>query len=450
LAILAVNMQHLKDKHITVAGLGHFSGGIAVARWLVQQGARVLVTDNAKSESLAGPVSQLEGLNIQFRLGEHRKEDFTQADLIVASPAIAPTNPYLQAAQLAGVPITTEIRLFVERCPATILGVTGTKGKSTTTEMLGRMLSMKFKTWVGGNIGKSLLADLDHIEKTDLVVLELSSYMLAYLGESHWSPHVGLITLVSADHLAWHGSMDAYVDAKKNLLRYQRADDYAVLNERDLVSSGFARDARGKVIFYGTENRKRFNLNLLGEHNHLNAQGAFAAAGIFGIDWADAQKALATFNGLPHRLELIYDYNGIQYVNDSIATIPDAAVAALDSFPPKKVIQIVGGYDKGLPITGMCSALVERAKAVLCIGKTGSMVAQILEQSPSQSAASAYQCGDLATAVSIARKIAAPGDVVLLSPGFSSHDQFVNFEKRGEEFCRLVRGTRPAGGQQIE
>jgi UDP-N-acetylmuramoylalanine--D-glutamate ligase len=436
---LEIAMMNLAGKTVTVAGLGRFGGGIAVTQWLCAQGAKVVVTDRDSAEKLADSLRQIQDLPITLRLGEHRQEDFTAVDLVVASPAIPPHNPFLQAARAAGVPVTTEIRLFIERCPATILGVSGTKGKSTITAMLGRILATRFKTWVGGNIGKSLLANLDEIQKTDLVVLELSSYMLQYLAEMEWSPHVGLMTMISADHLEWHGSLDAYIDAKKNLLRFQRPDDYAVLNEEDLMCASLSREAPGKVLFYGTRNCRRFDLLLPGEHNQLNAQGAFAAAGIFGIDWSAAQEALSEFPGLPHRLQLIYDLNGVRYINDSIATIPDAAVAALNAFPAKKVIQIVGGYDKGLPITAMCAALVERAKAVLCIGATGHPIADLLELSSSQSAAASYRCGELATAVKMAQRIAVPGDIVLLSPGFSSHDQFVNFEKRGELFERLVK-----------
>ena len=181
---------------MTVAGLGRFGGGIAVTRWLCAQGANVLVTDSDSAEKLADSLKQLKGLPIELRLGEHREADFTSADLIVASPAIPPQNPFIQAARAAGKPVTTEIRLFVERCPAKIIGVTGTKGKSTTTAMLGKILAVTGKTWVGGNIGKSLLAELDQIQRTDRVVLELSSYMLEHLRELRWSPHVAVVTMI--------------------------------------------------------------------------------------------------------------------------------------------------------------------------------------------------------------------------------------------------------------
>jgi UDP-N-acetylmuramoylalanine--D-glutamate ligase len=434
------NPDTLAGKRVTVAGLGHFGGGIGVTQWLCSQGAKVLVTDLLPAEKLADALRQLEGLPIELRLGEHREDDFAGADLVVASPALPPHNRYLQSARAAGKQITTEIRLFIERCPAKIIGVTGTKGKSTTTAMLGRILSRMTRTWVGGNIGKSLLADLKSIDASDLVVLELSSYMLEHLREMRFSPHVAVVTMIASDHLAWHGSLEAYIDAKRNIIRFQGPDDVAVLNEENPPAAGFAAEAPGRIIYFGLKNRRKFELLVPGEHNQLNAQAAFAAATIFGADFTMAQAALSDFAGLPHRLQRIAEIAGVAYYNDSIATIPDAAMAALESFPPKKVIHIVGGYGADIPITAMCAQIVARAKVVLCIGQTGPAIAEMLEQSSLQNAAASYRCGDLATAVSIARQIAVKGDIVLLSPGFKSFDQYVNFEQRGEEFVKRVTG----------
>jgi len=397
---------------VTVAGLGRFGGQIAAARWLVEQGAHVLVTDQALPEKLATSVQQLAGLSIEFRLGKHHIEDFTQADLIVTSPALPPGNPYLKAATDAGVPITTEIRLFIERCPATILGITGSKGKSTTTAFLGEMLKTRFTVWVGGNIGRPLLNELRQIDKTHLVVLELSSFMLEYLAPMRWSPHVSVVTMLATDHLDWHGSAQAYLEAKKNILRFQRPDDFAVLNADDPASAAFAQVTPARVIPFSTAHGVPFDLILPGRHNQSNAQAAFAAAALMGIGRDDAQRAIANFPGLPHRLQLVHESLGIRYFND-----------------------------KGVPLIALCAALIERAKAVLCIGATGKQIAAILAQSPSQSAANIHDCGDLPTAMRIAPQIAAPGDTILLSPGCASLDQFVNFEERGDLFAKLARET---------
>ena len=426
----------LAGKRVTVMGLGHFGGGIAVARWLVEHGAHVLVTDRSPAEQLAGSVTQLAGLPIEFRLGGHCHEDFRNADLVVASPAVRLENPYLQTARAAGVPVTTEIRLFIERCPARrIIGVTGTKGKSTTTAMLEAVLSPHFKTWAGGNIGRSLLFDLPSIRPDDVVVLELSSYMLAHLAPLRWSPHVAVVTMISADHLDWHGGVDNYLDAKRNILRFQNSTDFAVLAE----SSELARSTPASIVRYGLENRRPFELPVPGVHNQLNAQAAFAAAAAcLGVSWDHAQAALKDFRALPHRLELVHESAGVHYVNDSIATIPDAAVAALWSFPARKVIQIVGGRLKDAPVSDLCAALAERAKAVLCIGETGPDIADTITRSV-DAPASVYLCHDLPTAVRVAKAVAAHGDVVLLSTGCKSYDQFAHFEERGDAFRKLVR-----------
>jgi UDP-N-acetylmuramoylalanine--D-glutamate ligase len=302
--------------------------------------------------------------------------------------------------------------------------------------MLGQMLKTLHGTRVGGNIGRSLLADLPDIGRDDVVVLELSSYMLHYLGERRWSPHVGLITMIADDHLKWHGSRESYVAAKANLVRFQAPGDWAVLNELDGRTPAIERLTAARVKKYGADGRRPFQLAVPGAHNQINAQAAFAAASVFGVEWEQAQESVRGFKGLPHRLELVHEDGGVRYFNDSIATIPEAAVAALEAFPPRTVIQIVGGDDKGLDMTQMFDALSGRAKAVLCVGRTGPAAAAAVRD---RRGAPAQDCGNLATAVRRAREIAAPGDVVLLSPGYASYDQFVNFEKRGEAFATLVR-----------
>jgi UDP-N-acetylmuramoylalanine--D-glutamate ligase len=442
-------MQSLRNQRVTVVGLGRFGGGIAVARWLVEQGARVLMTDREPAERLQQSLRQLDGLPIEYRLGEHRESDFDAADVVVASPAVPLNSPFLEIARRAGVPITTEIRLFIERCPAPILGVTGTKGKSTTTAMLGQMLRRRHATCVGGNIGHSLLHDLPNITPNDQVVLELSSYMLEHLRPLAWSPHVAVITMIVSDHLEWHGSRDNYVAAKRVILQFQSPDDVAVINEADATSLALAEAAASRVIRFGVRDRRPFELSLVGAHNQLNAQAAFAAASVLGITWDEAQAALRDFRGLPHRLQLVHEQAGVRYYNDSIATIPEAAVAALDAFERGRVIQIVGGYDKHLPFDQMSAALADRAKAVLCIGRTGPTIADQIERVPARCAA-VHRCGDLATAMARASAIATGGDVVLLSTGCASYDQFDNFEQRGEQFAQLARqigsvtGTTPA------
>jgi UDP-N-acetylmuramoylalanine--D-glutamate ligase len=433
-------MDAWNGKRIVVMGLGHFGGGIAVSRWFAQQGAKVLVTDKETPEKLAGALAELSDLKLEYRLGEHKTEDFTTADLVVASPAVKRDNPFLLAAKNAGIPVTTEIILFLERCNAKILAVTGTKGKSTSTAMLGKIVAKRHTTHVGGNIGKSLLFDLPHIQPSDFVVLELSSYMLELLAQTPFAPHVALITMIAPDHLDRHGTFENYLQAKQAIVRKQTPHDFAVVNEENEFSLSFGQHTQAKVIRYGVAGSKPLTLKIPGKHNQLNAQGALAAAKCVGCTWEDAQDALKDFKGLPHRLELVHEQNGVQWYNDSIATIPQAAVAALDAFKPGTVLQIVGGSDKEIPFDDMASELAQRAKAILTIGKTGPKIAALARiNSPK---AAILECQTLENAVNQAKSLAQPGDTVLLSTGCASYDQFTNFEERGEQFAQFARNYK--------
>jgi UDP-N-acetylmuramoylalanine--D-glutamate ligase len=424
-------IERFDNLRVTVAGLGRFGGGIAVSRWLAGRGARVLVTDRDPPEKLQSSVDQLAGLPIEFVLGRHREQDFCSCDLLVVSPAIPPTNPFVAIAREAGVPLTTEIALFAERCRGHTIGVTGTKGKSTTATLIHRMISARRRALLGGNIGVSLLDQLDQILPDDVVVLELSSFMLHWLGEAKWSPDVAVLTMIGTDHLDWHGDVASYHRAKANIVRFQRPHGRVVVDSQHAHSMAIASAGTTKATIVPA-NPRRLDLKLPGEHNQRNAQLARAAATGLGVDFDTAQAAVVDFAGLSHRLEVVHDAAGVKWVNDSIATIPEAAVAANRSFDVGRVIQIVGGYDKGLDLAPMTNVLSERCKAVLTIGTLGPTLAATI-------GARAIHAQTLAAAVRHARSIAAPGDVVLLSTGCASYDQFANFQDRGDTFARLAR-----------
>jgi UDP-N-acetylmuramoylalanine--D-glutamate ligase len=228
------------------------------------------------------------------------------------------------------------------------------------------------------------------------------------------------------------------VNAKKNLVRFMKPDDIAVVSEENEASSAFARETKAKVVRFGTKGRKPFELELKGDHNQLNALAAFAAAQELCVSWDEAQRAIRNFRGLPHRLEVVHEANGVKWVNDSIATIPDAAIVAMRAFSRGSVIQIVGGYDKHLDMRQMCETLAKNCKAVLTIGALGPKLAGMIRETTGRSA-EIKECGDLQNAVATARKLAATGDTVLLSPGCASYDQFTNFEARGEAFAKLAK-----------
>ena len=431
--------ESFTGKRVTVVGLGHFGGGVGVTRWLCKQGARVTVTDMAGRDKLTDSIAQLVDMDVTFHLGGHEEADFTHADLLVVNPAVPKESPLLQASARAGVARTSEINLFLERCPAPVVGITGSVGKSTTTAMLGEILKARHTTHVGGNIGGSLLQELDSIGPDHVVVLELSSFQLEDLPLVGVSPRVALVTNLKPNHLDRHGTMEAYGDAKKNLFRYQRADDVLILSADDPATACWSCQAPGRVEFFHA-NGQPFELLLPGEHNQANAQAAFAAARHFDIDRPTAAKALKAFAGLPHRLAFVGKFGGVRYYNDSKCTTPEGAMVAMQSFEPRRAVIIAGGYDKHVSFDAMGAVLAGRAKAVVALGATKSQIVAAVEKARGETLPNVVQAESFAEAVWAAKAQADAGDVVLLSPACASYDMFTNYEHRGDTFVKLVEG----------
>jgi len=474
-------MQDLSGQRVTVMGLGRFGGGVGVTRFLVGQGADVCVTDTEPAEGLAESIAQLADLPegaVTYRLGEHNVSDFTTADLVVANPAVKPDNRFLRAAEAARVPITTEIRLLVERLPnrQRTIGVTGSAGKSTVTAMIGHVLNhprlahfserAPTRVFVGGNLGGSLLPHLDQINPDDWVVLELSSFMLhhlrAHAGLPGWSPHIAVYTNLAPNHLDWHGSFDQYAKAKHVILDYQNlaADDAAVGGPG---VHGIASPRVTRWSDFGAADDTWWKpdplppLMVPGEHNQLNARLAGAALHwAIGLEERRAVELLADFPGLPHRLQFVAEHNGVRFYNDSKSTTPEAARLAIDAFEPHTAHIILGGYDKGSDLKPLAAYAVTRCASLYAIGATGDTLAtaaeaasaavQVAPQRPNTCGGVAWpapradviRCGGLDTAVREAVTRAKPGQVVLLSPGCASWDQFDHFEQRGHRFGELV------------
>ena len=434
--------RNLAGRRVTVVGLGRFGGGIGVTRWLAAQGARVTVSDKASAESLAESVAALGGADVTLHLGGHDERDATEADLLVVSPAVPKDSPLLAAARAAGVPMTTEINLFLQRCPADIVGITGSVGKSTTTAMIGEILARKFTTHVGGNIGQSLLEDLPDIARDHVVVLELSSFQLEDLPQVGVSPRVAVVTNLLPNHLDRHGTMNAYGEAKKNIFRFQSPSDVLILNADCPVTSRWASEARGRVEFFRAEPgaiAEPFDLKLPGAHNQANAQAAWTAARQLGVDRAAAADALREFAGLPHRLQFVAQIASVRYYNDSKCTTPEGAIVALRAFEPRRSIILVGGYDKHVSFDALGAELADRAKAVVALGATREQIVEAVEARRAGDAPRVVRAEDFAAAVALARGLAEPGDAVLLSPACASYDMFTNYEQRGETFVKLVR-----------
>jgi len=432
-------------KRVTVLGLGRFGGGVGVAKWLCSQGARVTVSDMAPAEKLAESVAALAGLDITLHLGGQRPGDFTTPDLLVVSPAVPPQAEPLKLAAAAGVPRTTEINLFIARCPAAIVGITGSVGKSTTTAMLGAALAANLPAHVGGNIGRSLLSELGQIRPDHAVVLELSSFQLDELPEIGISPHVALVTNLLPNHLDRHGTMETYARAKKNIFRFQRPGDVLVLNAADEPTRGWAREAApGVRVEYFDPAGEPFDLSAVGEHNQANAQAAWAAARQFGVTREQAAAALKTFGGLEHRLQFVAEIGGVRYFNDSKCTTPEGAIVALGSFPARSAVMIVGGYDKHVSLDALGAALAEKAKAVVTVGATAGAIASAVKAAIDAGRGAADRPPVIAAesfeqAMALARQAARPGDAVVLSPACASYDMFDNYERRGLRFVELVK-----------
>ena len=428
----------LAGKKVTVVGLGRFGGGIGVTRWLCAKGADVTVSDRAGADDLAASVAQLEGFSsVKLHLGGHDPEDFLQTDLLVVSPAIPPDIPPLKAAAQAGIPRTTEMNLFLQRCAAPIVGITGSVGKSTTTAMIGDILSRNHTVHVGGNIGKSLLCDLEAIQPGHVVVLEMSSFQLEEVEAIGISPAVALVTNLTPNHLDRHGTMEAYTRAKQNIFRFQSESDLLILNSADEALDGWADLAPGRVEFFDPQGDS-FDLQVTGEHNQINAQAAWAVARGLGVDRAGAADALRDFESLPHRLQLAAEGRGVKYYNDSKCTTPGGLVVALEAFEPRTVVLIAGGSDKDVSFDKMGAAVAQRAKALVVLGATAGKIAAAVERSRCDLEPGIHIAVDLEGAVATAAELAGEGDVVLLSPACASYDMFTNYQQRGDQFVQLA------------
>ena len=449
-------MADLGGRRVTVMGLGRFGGGVGVARFLADQGADVTVTDLDTPENLADSMAEL-GNEVVYHLGGHRAEDFTDTDLVVVNPAVQPGNEFVRLARESGVPVTTEINLFFERCPARIIGVTGSVGKTTTVSMIGAALGSE-GVWVGGNIGRSLLGKLGRMGAGDLVVLELSSAQLERLGPTGRAPPVTVVTNISPNHIDWHGSMESYVAAKRHIVTNQRVGDVAVLNADDPVLREWAADCPARVIPFSTggeldegvflrdralvarsggaetEVLRTDAMTLPGAHNVANAAAAVAACAAVGAGLALAGDRLAAFEGAEHRLEFVREVGGVRYYNDSKATTPESSIAALRAFREPTVL-ILGGRDKGVEYDEL-AAEAARCRAVVLVGEMAERLDALLaERAPDVERVRAASFEDVAR---LAASAAQPGDMVLLSPACTSYDLFKNFEERGRAFKALV------------
>jgi UDP-N-acetylmuramoylalanine--D-glutamate ligase len=449
-------------KHAVVLGLAR--QGKALARYLVEQGAMVVVSDRKSAEAMQAAVAELDGFRLDFVFGGHPASLIEGADLLCLSGGIPADLPLAQQARAQGIRVLNDSQIFLEDSPAPVIGITGSAGKSTTTALVGRMAAATFagqgrRAWVGGNIGRPLVADLASIQAADLVIMELSSFQLELMTIS---PHVAAVLNLTPNHLNRHRTMLAYGEAKAHILDFQGADDIAVLNRDDPGAWAMRQRVRGGLVTFGNdadgleegsyllegaiwlhlqgETRQVLavdEVELRGAHNLSNVLAACAIAGAAGLPLEALRAGVVGFRGIPHRLEFVREANGVAWYNDSIATAPERAAAAIRSFDEPLVL-LAGGRDKDLPWDSFGRLVARRVDHLIVFGEAADKVLAAVSAAGGPQPHTIDRCQSLEEAVHVAALRAQSGDVVLLAPGGTSFDAYLDFEARGEHFKQLV------------
>ena len=440
----------LKNKRIAVLGLG--VSNRPLVRLLLEFGCHVTGCDRTPREKLDGEVLELEQAGCVLRTGDNYL-DAVEADVVFRTPGMHPSNPAIRALADRGAEITSEMEVFFGVCPCQIIAVTGSDGKTTTTTLISEMLKAQgYTVWLGGNIGTPLLPKVREMKGSDFAVVELSSFQLM---DMRHSPSRAVVTNLAPNHLDVHKDMDEYVDAKKNIFRFQSPEDLLILNADNAITDGFTGNGvtcrfsrQGKNVHIRVENGCIYrgeeavlpvsDILIPGVHNVENYMAAIGAVeGL--VSNAVIRSVAKTFGGVAHRIELVRVKDGVRYYNDSIASSPSRTIAGLRSFP-EKVILIAGGYDKQIPYDVLGPEICTHVKKLFLGGATGPKIRQAVENAAAfrPGFPEIVDCADFTEAVYAACKAAAPGDAVLMSPASAAFDQFKNFEVRGNYFKKLI------------
>ncbi len=453
--------EYIKGKYVAIMGMG--VSNTPLIRYLMDLDANITVFDKKTEDELGKSLIEeyvLQG--VQFSLGENYLDNLHGYDVIFRSPGIRPDIPPIQKEVERGAILTSEIEKLIELCPSKVIGVTGSDGKTTTTTLIYMMLKEEgYNCYLGGNIGTPLFAKIDDMTPEDTIVLELSSFQLMTLTKS---PNIAVVTNVSPNHLDIHKSYEEYIEAKKNIFRFQNENDVVVLNYDNDITKDFAFEAKGEVRFFSRkqelekgvfvenngikildENGKKEIINiddilLLGMHNVENACTAIAAVKNL-VSTETIVKVLTTFKGVEHREEFVRELNGVKWYNDSIGSSPTRTIAGLASFKTK-VVLIAGGYDKHLDYTDMGKYILDHVKVLILMGQTKDKIKnatlQEIEKRDNNIDLPIFECSTLEEAVKIAYENSKDGDIVFFSPASASFDMFKNFVERGKKFKEIV------------
>jgi UDP-N-acetylmuramoylalanine--D-glutamate ligase len=462
-----------KGKRVVI--LGAARQGTALARYLSERGAWVVLNDQRQHNQLLDAVGRLSDLDLEWVFGGHPNEVLDGADLVCPSGGVPLDLPIIQEALKRGIPLSNDSQIFLETAPCKVIGITGSAGKTTTTSLVGRMAQaatqmqehtfIPRRVWVGGNIGNPLLLDVDAMQPQDLAVVELSSFQLEVMCSS---PQVAAVLNITPNHLDRHGTMEAYIAAKRRILAYQKPGQPIILGRNDPTTWSLAENAQGSAWSFGHtldgggeipgtylageaiwawDTKRHTNLlpitavNLRGDHNLMNVLAACAICAAVGLPSQAIRLGVEGFAGVPHRLELIRTWGGADWFNDSIATAPERAMAAIRSFT-EPIVLLAGGRDKNLPWKAFAELVRSRVDHLVLFGEAAPIITQALQDASKNHSQGHLQtltvCKGLKEAVEEAAKVIQPGDVVLLSPGGTSFDEFRDFEERGEAFRKWV------------
>ncbi len=452
------------DKNVLIIGAAR--QGLALARFLVNRGANVTLNDGRSEIELKDSITQLKDLPIQWVLGAHPVQILNKIDLVCISGGVPLDIPMILEAKKQNILLSNDSQIFMEYVKCPVVGITGSAGKTTTTALMGEIAKLASpsykKVWVGGNIGNPLINEVTEIADQDLVILELSSFQLELMTKS---PNIALITNITPNHLDRHGTLEAYTAAKAHILSHQSADDIAILNRDDPGAIGLRNLVKGKFYSYGfdpifdlengsfvQDNQIWINTNgqiekicpldeipLLGRHNIYNVLAAVTISKILEFETPAIRIAIHNFKGVAHRLDLVRDWNGIKWIDDSIATAPERTLAAIEAID-KPIVLLLGGKDKNLPWEKLLQRVNEKVDHVILFGHAAEKINEYIQKlnfKPRNF--SLHICTNLEQAVLEANKVAEPGDHVLLSPGGTSYDEFKDFEERGEMFKSWVQ-----------
>ncbi len=446
--------EFIKGKNVAVVGIG--VSNIPLIRFLVKLGAVVTAFDQKTREELGEIADEFDNLSVSLELGEGYLDRLTGFDVVFKTPSMRIDSEALVRAKNEGAYITSEMEEFVRYCKGKVFGVTGSDGKTTTTTIISKLLSEAgYKTWVGGNIGTPLFANIEEINEEDMVVLELSSFQLMTM---NLPIEVALVTNLAPNHLDMHKDMQEYIDSKKNIFLYQDKRGVLVLNRENEITHSFVEEAKGKVLEFSSKREIKdgayFKDNILflneeevcnkddivikGMHNIENYLAAFLAVKD-DVSISVMKKVAQTFTGVEHRCELVREVDGVKYYNDSIASSPTRTLAGLFAFD-RRVILIAGGYDKQIPFEPLAEEGHPYIKHLILLGDTKEQIKKSFDKLKEEKGidTSIVLVNTLEEAVEKARELSEEGDVVTLSPACASFDMFPNFAVRGNKFKEIV------------